>query len=279
MKNIFGLLILALVAISCTEQIEIELDSTYDRVVVEGHITTDTTTHWVRLTQSRDYYSDDPVPTISNAVVKLSDGSETLQLTENPDRPGYYETTPDFYGIPGTTYELDINLEEEVGGQNEFSSTCDLNPVGPIDSIQVVYNDDWEGYEVRIFAWEPPSIDFYIFQVLKNNILLTDTIDEYWISDDRFFNGNYTNGIMVGFLDIESEEEAPLPGDKITLKMSGITEDYFNFILQLQDQTFEYRNPLFSGPPANVISYIEEGTGFFAAYSTTYSSVIFEEQK
>lgn len=277
MKNLTYIFAVVLLLSSCTERIEIELDSTYERLVVEGHITTDTTTHWVRLTHSKDYYSGDPVKEISNAEVYLSDGSNTLELVESTENPGYYNTPDDFYGIPGTYYDIEINLPEKIGESSSYSAQSELRPVGPIDSIQVVYNEDWEGYEVRIYAWEPPTTDWYIFQVLKNGILLTDTIDEFWTSDDRFFNGNYTNGITVGFLDANNEEEKPQEGDTITLKMSGITKDYYNFIIQLQDQTFEYRNPLFSGPPANVITNIPEATGFFAAYSTTYSSVVYHE--
>jgi len=277
MKNTIAIFTLLITLSACTERIEIELDSTYERLVVEGHITTDTTTHWVRLTRSKDYYSSNPVSTISNAEVILDDSDQSIQLTENPDKPGYYETPSDFYGLPGVIYNVAIQLPEEIGKSDTYNSSCELRPVGEIDSIQVVYNQDWEGYEVRIFAWEPPSTDWYIFQVLKNGVMLTDTIDEFWTSDDRFFNGNYTNGIMVGFLDANNPEEKPEPGDTITLKMSGITEDYFNFIIQLQDQTFELRIPLFSGPPANIITNIPDATGFFAAYSSTYSSTVYHE--
>ena len=277
MKNSIFIFAFLLSLSSCTERIEIELDTTYERLVVEGHITSDTTTHWVRLTRSKDYYSSNPVSTISNAEVMLDDGNQSLQLIENPEKPGYYETPGQYSGIPGTIYTLEIKLPEKIGGTDSFTSSCELKPVGVIDSIQVVYNEDWEGYEVRIFAWEPPTTDWYIFQVLKNGVLINDTIDEFWTSDDRFFNGNYTNGITVGFLDTQFPEQDPQPGDTVTLKMSGITKDYYNFIIQLQDQTFEYRNPLFSGPPANVITNIPEATGFFAAYSTTYSSIVITE--
>lgn len=277
MKYSAAILLLFIAFTSCTERIEIELDSTYERLVVEGHITSDTTTHWVRLTRSKDYYSSTPPPTISGAEVILDDGMTSLQLTENSGKPGYYETPEDFYGIPGREYTLDITLPEEVGGNSTYSARCELRPVGEIDSIQVVYNEDWEAYEVRIFAWEPPTEDWYIFQVMKNGVLLTDTINEFWTSDDRFFNGNYTNGVMVGFIDANNPDEKPEPGDIITLKMSGITKDYYNFIIQLQDQTFQYRNPLFSGPPANVITNIPDASGFFAAYSISYCSRVFEE--
>ena len=278
MKNTVFLFAVVLFLASCTERIDIELDSTYERLVVEGYVTTDTGTHWVRLSHSTDYYGTPQVNAVSNADVVLSYDNETLTLTENPANPGYYETPADFYGSTQTIYSIDINLEEEVGKNKFYESSCELRPVGEIDSIQVVYNEDWEVYEVRIFAWEPPSTDWYLFQVMKNGVMLTDTVDEYWTSDDRFFNGNYTHGITVGMLDPEDPTEKPEPGDVITLKMSGITEDYYNFIIQLQDQTFEYRNPLFSGPPANIITNVENATGFFAAYSSVYSSTVYNEQ-
>jgi hypothetical protein len=277
MKKILSILAIGLFLAGCTERIDIELDSTYERLVVEGHITTDTTSHWVRLTRSAEYFGNEPIPFVSGAEVTLSDGNQTLVMEENRENPGYYETSPDYYGVVGKTYSISIQLPEEIGGSDTYEASCELRPIGEIDSIRVEYNESWEIYEVQIFAWEPPSRDFYTFQVLKNGVLLTDTIDEVFASDDRFYNGNYTNGILVGFLDPDNPEEVPEPGDTITLKMSGITEDYFNFLIQLQDQTFQFRNPLFSGPPANVITNIEGATGFFSASSVVYSSTVYDE--
>jgi hypothetical protein len=276
MKNFFIISLLIMVATSCTERIEIELDTTFTRLVVEGHITTDTTTHWVRLTSSTDYYSSTPAPPVSGAVIKLDNGDGDIIMTESDSLQGYYFTSPDYYGEPGKTYTLNIELEEEIGGNKSFSSSCKINPIGTIDSIRVEYNEDWEGWEVQIFAWEPPTTDFYQFRVLKNDTLVTDTINHVCISDDRFFNGNYTNGIMVGFLDEEKPDEIVKPCDKITLEMSSITREYYDFIFELQDQTFEYRNPLFSGPPANISTNIENGSGFFASYSVVRSSTIYQ---
>ncbi len=276
MKNIILIIILALWLGSCTEKIDIDLDSTYTRLAVEGYVTTDTAAHWVRLIRSSDYLSEAPPEAVSNATVKINDGSETIQLKEDQQNPGYYLTAPDYYGVPGRTYTLDIELEEEIGGYKNYSASCRLNPIAHIDSIRVEYNEDWDIYEVQIFALEPPTTDFYKFEVLKNNVLLTDTINKVWISDDRYFNGNYTMGAMVGILDPENPREKPTVGDTITLRMSSITKEYYTFIYELQDQTFQYRNPLFSGPPANVITNIEHAHGFFAAYSSTCSSTVYK---
>jgi len=109
--------------------------------------------------------------------------------------------------------------------------------------------------------------------------MITDTITEIGISDDRFFNGNYTYGAPVYHLSEKNPVEALNPGDTVTLMMSSITKEYYNFIVELMDETFEFRNPLFSGPPANISTNISnDGVGFFAAYSTTYSTTIYNSR-
>ena len=275
MKKIVFIILTAAAMSACTEKIDIELDSTYDRLAVEGYVTTEKGTNWVRLIHSTDYYSGSEPAAVSDASVQMSDGFTTFELNEDAQNPGFYLPDEDFKGVAGRTYTIDINLQENIGGFKSYSASCVLNPVAPIDSIRVEYNDDWEVYEVQIFALEPATIDFYRFDVLKNGELLTDTINKVWISDDRFFNGNYTMGSMVGILDPDDPREKPEAGDTITLRMGNITKEYYNFILQLQDQTFQYRNPLFSGPPANVLTNFENALGFFAAYSVTYSSTIY----
>jgi hypothetical protein len=275
MKKYAWLTLMIFALCGCTEEIDIELDPTFERLVVEGHVNTDTTQHWVILTRSSDYYSGNPPQPVSGARVQLSNSSETVIMIENPVNSGLYETNPGYYGETGKTYYLEIELEEAIGGYKNYSAESMIKPVGAIDSIQVVYNDSWDAFEVKIFAWEPPTIDFYMFEILKNGILMSDTISKKWVSDDRFFNGNYTFGVTVGFLDNEKPWEAVNPGDTVTLRMSSITEDYYRFILEVQDQTFRFRNPLFSGPPANVRTNVKNAHGYFATYSITYSSTVY----
>jgi len=63
-------------------------------------------------------------------------------------------------------------------------------------------------------------------------------------------------------------------GDTITFEINGITEDYYNYIVEAQSQVFP-QTPLFSGPPANIRTNIDNGAiGFFAVYSVKFSSTI-----
>ncbi|MBN3034241.1 MAG: DUF4249 domain-containing protein [Bacteroidales bacterium] len=264
---------------SCTEKIDIDLEDTFVRLVVEGCITTDTMAHEVRLTKTTSYYHNQTPPPVTGARVILDDGVEpSFDLQESPGRPGLYLTPEDYAGVPGRTYRLTIELDEEINGFSTYEASSELRPVAPLDSIRVEYKDRWEAWEVQCYALDPPSVDYYIFFIYKNGILITDTIDEIFAVDDRLYNGNYTNGIGVGYLQAEYEDEFVYPGDTITLRMGNVTYEYLYFLYTVQIES-GYKNPLFSGPPANIKGNISNGAiGFFAAYAATYASTIYNPE-
>ncbi|MCF8228563.1 MAG: DUF4249 domain-containing protein [Bacteroidales bacterium] len=276
MKRIIYFIIASIAASSCTERIDIKLDETFTRLVVEGKITDDSTEHTVTLTRTTSYFYNQPAPRVEGAQVSLSDEENVFHLTET--KAGVYKTEK-MAGIIGRTYTLNIELAEEINGHSSYTATDKMMPVGVIDSIKLHYIDQWEVWEIRLFAQEPPTTDFYMFNWSKNGKLVTDTIDEVNVSDDKFFNGSYSNGIGVGWFQEEREDERLHPGDLVTLIMSTITEKYANFVWEIQDET-GYNSPLFSGPPANVSSNISNGAlGYFAAYPNRYASTIVGSEK
>jgi len=279
MKKLFLIIpALLLFAASCTERIDIQLDDTYTRLVVDGMITTDTTRHFVQLSTTSSYYYNEAPPPVTGASLEISDDlGNTVNLTE--EEPGKYVTSPLFAAVNGRTYTLRIELAEEINGHKTYMATSTVNPIYPIDSIGLVSQPDWgeKGfYEVTCFYLDRPSKDFYMFNIFKNREMLTDTIKYRIITSDDFYNGNYTNGIGVGYLDQSKEREVLRPGDTITFQGCNISEDYYNFIMTLQAET-NFQAPLFSGPPANVKGNISNGAvGFFAAYGVAYSSKVFQ---
>lgn len=277
---IFFVGILSIFISSCTERIEIELDSTYTRLVVYGEITTEAKAHQVRLSKSADYFSNQPAPPVENASVRINYDDQSLVLQEN--EPGIYETPSDFFGIPGKTYSLVINNVDidEDGETEEYAAESFLPSVGKLDSITLKYTENsfFSGWEVQVWAWDPADVkNFYAFKSIKNGVLQSDTLTEIIVQSDDFFDGNYTFGITSQFLDDSKENEKALPGDTITFQLDGITEDYFVFILEAQAEAFG-SNPLFSGPPANVVSNISNGAiGYFTAYSLDRATKIVPE--
>jgi hypothetical protein len=260
---------------SCTEPIDIELDNDYARLTVFGEISTDTTVHSIRLTRSADYFYNKPAEGIPGASVRISDGVNEIILSESQLIQGNYETPPDFFGIPGKSYDLYIeNVDINGDGEDESYSASSFLPfLASIDSIQIKYVD--EGSEVQLYARDPAeSIDFYAFKVKRNNVLQTDSLPEIHVQNDIFFNGSYTNGVTVQSLDDAKEGEKVVEGDTIVFEMFGITEEYYNFIIEAQTELFG-SNPLFSGPPANISTNLSNGAlGFFAAVNIKRSATI-----
>jgi len=189
-----------------------------------------------------------------------------------------YYTSADFFGTPGKTYTLNIR-DVDVNGDGiseEYSASSHLNPVNHLDSISLKYFSafGFTGYEVQLYAWDPPSRDWYSFKLHKNGVLITDTLYELVVQPDDFFNGNYTHGITAQFLSNHKPEEVLEVGDTVTFEINGITEEYYKFVIEAQSQIYP-QTPLFSGPPANIRTNLNNGAiGFFTAYSVNYASAI-----
>ncbi len=63
--------ILMLLPFACTERIDLELESTGPRLVVEGAVTSDLARHQIQLTVSSDYFSNKAPAGYSGAIVDL----------------------------------------------------------------------------------------------------------------------------------------------------------------------------------------------------------------
>jgi len=277
--RILIIIILCVRAVSCTERINIELDDSYVRLVVEGSVTTDTMVHRVILSKTTSYYYNQKAPVVSGASVSIRGGGSVIQLHE--ETPGVYETDSAFYGIEGELYTLDIILDSVVGGYNEYIATSAMSGRVEIDSLQLLFHPDWSenGYwEVKCFFQDPPDADYYRFLVSRNGKLITDTLDEWFVSDDRFFSGGYVAGVTVAVLDQGSDEEKLNPGDEVTIELNSIGRDYAGFISEAQAELMG-SNPLFSGPPANVTGNISNGAiGYFSTYTTSRARVKVKEE-
>ncbi len=264
---------------SCTEPIDIELSNSYSRLIVFGEISTDTTIHVIRLTRSANYFYNKPAESVSGAIVKINDSVTEISLSENPLNSGRYETPPDYYGVPGRTYHLSIDQVDidKDGAKESYHAISVLPFLGALDSIQLNHADYpfFQGSEILLYAQDPAeTIDYYAFKTMKNGLLQTDSLSEIIAQNDILFNGSYTNGIAVQYLDDAKPDEKVVAGDTIVFEMYGISKDYFNFIIEAQTE-FRGSNPMFSGPPANVSTNLTNGAlGFFAAVNIKRATVI-----
>jgi hypothetical protein len=163
----------------------------------------------------------------------------------------------------------------------EYTAVSELRKENPIDSIHIVYqNSDshMRGWDINLYAMDPGGRNYYLIKVLKNNVMITDSIFKYSFTNNIGFEGKYYDGFQAYFLQESMPNERLKTGDTLTVEMYGITEAYYHFIL---DYITEYypKIPIFSGPSANISTNIEpNGTavGFFAVSSVRRKSVIYK---
>lgn len=273
-KYRFILILLAATLAACTEKIDIELDESYTRIVVEGMITNEPGPHFVRLTTTAPYFSNQPVPPLSGAMVYLGFNGDSLLLNET--LPGIYSTPDNFTGMVGTTYRLSLHLKEAIGGASYYHASSTM-PRGMVpDSVQVNFreglrNDFWE---ILLYGQEPTGEDAYMVRYFKNGILETDSLIEWNSFDDRFFDGLYINGVTVAFASQRRGQQIN-PGDTITLEVYGIERWFSDYLAFMQRELFP-QTPLFSPSPSNVKGNLS-GTalGYFAAASVKRTSTVF----
>lgn len=279
---IVALLLPVLVTLSCTEIVEIDLDTTYTRLVVEGGVTNDSIHHQVQLSLSRDYFYNQAAPRVSNAVVHLEFEDISLLMEEHDNIPGLYLTPYAFRGTIGTTYSLSIDqVDVDEDGTYESYNASSTMPGGvELDSILLNYSSSvyGNGWEVYMFALDPPSKDWYGMRFWKNSELISPKLIDYSIQTDDFYNGKYLfYGIPIAYYSDDETEEQLFPGDTVSLELHSIERDYYNFVGDAQLEIFG-SNPLFSGPPANIRSNIDNGaSGAFTAYSVYRASAIVPE--
>ncbi len=263
--NILLILLSFLISIfSCTEKIDIDLDSTYERIVVEGYLTDENKPHQVKITKSADYFSNKPAGPITGATVSINDGNTNFNLTET--NPGIYETDT-MSGVPGKNYTLSIDINGNNYTASEYMHICP-----PIDSIGLKkYRLDSEYIAVLIYAQEPGNeTNHYAWLAYKNDTLVTDTLREVFFSDDIFIDGSYINGVDVQYVEVGY-------GDIITLEMLSITKEYYDYMLKVMLET-DWNGGPFDGPPANFYGNISnEALGYFAVYSIERKTAIVSE--
>lgn len=281
-----SLMLVALGLFSCTEDMDVDLDSVETRLSVEANVNSDLKKHLVKLKETSDvFYSQEAIP-VSNALVEVSDGTTSFKFLETES--GIYESETEFAGIPGKTYTLkitnvDVNKDNTM---EEYLASSTMKQAYVVDSIKMHFDPEYESdrgdddedkgpyWLISIYMKDNVDTqDYYGFASRINNVMVHDTITEVLVQKDTYFNGEQTKGVDVGEFNQNKSDEILSNMDEITLETYAIDKDYYDFVSQLQEM--DEGQSMFSGPPGNIKTNISNGAiGFFSVYSITRTTVI-----
>ncbi|MDD3003920.1 DUF4249 domain-containing protein [Flavobacterium sp.] len=266
-KYIYTLLIVigALNFVSCEEVIDVKLDTAAPRLVIDAALKwekgTDGKTQKIKLSTTTGYFNTE-IPKVSGATVFVTNSqNEMFNFTETVANSGEYICT-DFDPELNENYTLTVVLNGVT-----YTASDKLIPVPSIDKIEQKDDGGFGGQniEIKFFYTDNGSTDdFYLFKTKLSSY----TIPQYGVSNDTFYQGNQ-------FYTIYSNEDLK-SGKTIDFTLSGISENYFNYMQILLSIAGNSGGGPFQSPPATVRGNIINQTdvknyalGYFSASETT----------
>lgn len=246
---------------SCEDVVDVDLSDGSPQFSVDAFLT-DNKNPEIKLSFTKEYFDDSEAGFIEDALVSISDGV-------NPDFEFIYEDGA--YRYPsiinfeeGIEYKLSI-----VNGDDIYEATSTVNPVPPIDSIGVEFQEEFFGFEAGYFAEFfardfANREDFYWARYSRNDTLQNDPSDLI-VSQDAAFSGNGADGLVFippirqGINDFSRTYQ---PEEFIHVELWSIEESVFEYLTQVIEQT-SIGGPLaiVSAPTYNVVSNITHVSG------------------
>lgn len=234
MKYILFFLISLLVFTSCEEVIDVDLDTSETRLVIDAkierkHFPSGEITQEVIVDLSLTTSFFEPTPTfINDAEVSLTDmNTGTVYSAQNFNNTNgqYIIVNSDFVVQNDTEYLLTVLYNNET-----YEATEILNPSVPIDNLFQFKNNnafsDPEDVAINITFQDLEGVgDYYVFNIDNNNFLATD--DEF-IIDGESFSFDY-------FYEVPQEN---LQDEELTVYLLGsdqATNNYVDSIVELSD--------------------------------------------
>ncbi len=256
--NSFFALVMAITALtSCEEVVDINLNKTNPQVVITGSISNKYDTVRVSVSETSDYFSPLATPTISGAIVTITDDHENEYLLREINKGEYISV---FAGVPGYTYDLSVQIDNKT---YNASSTMPI-PV-PIDSVWI----SKENWHTRVYNMmncqikDPVDVaNFYYVRVYRGPELLNGGGSYLSNYADNYFDGLYT--VFSIWTDTDTTTN-----NLYRVDLLSIDQPFYDYISQAEgiiDQSD--LAAIVASTPANPTSNISNNAlGYFTAYS------------
>ncbi|MFD1096570.1 DUF4249 domain-containing protein [Salegentibacter chungangensis] len=229
-------LITTLVFTSCEKVVDIPLENSEPRLVVEASLLwekgTEGNVQKIKLSTTSPFYNEGNPPVEDAQVSVYSENGEEFQFVHNMD--GHY-INQNFRPELNAEYRLEIEYKDQV-----YSASETMVPVSDIEYIEQTKNGGFNGddIEIKVFYKDPPDErNYYLF-------LFRDDKATLEIYEDEFTDGN----LIFGYYSNEDIEQ----GDEINIEMAGISKAYYEYLFILRSQVGGNNGGPFETKPATV---------------------------
>ncbi len=255
-------------ASSCSERIDINLDSQSGKLVVNAFISTEPSQQTVWLSQSSPYFAGlSAVQHITGASVWINDE----RLTPNDTAPGQYLTRTDFSVAEGALAQLRVEYDFNGDGEPEVFTAEETMPHNvQLDEIRIAPIMDTSRYVSpfgiaavfhRNMADECFSGDFLYCASDGRRHNMSRYIGDYGADNIPYgtFDERAIFTFMIGgdtILQDNGDTLSMCPFDTVLMRINSLPKFTLTYLHAAVSEAYG-SNPMFGGPPANVPTNIK----------------------
>jgi hypothetical protein len=263
--------IIALVSVSCTKNIHLNLQNAAGLLVIEGNINNQPGPYTVYLSKTATYYDSNNIVPVSGGRITISDDAGMRDSLIEVS-PGTYHTTT-ITGTVGRTYHLSVN-----SGGKQYDAYSKMNPSVPIDSVGILTLSFFGRSQSRVYILykDPAAVSNFYKGLLYVSSYYSpaDSAAHVVRSSPKqtkvnALNDNLNNGLTTEtFMRTDNDLNK---FDTVTAELDAIDQPMYNYWNSLNSSTLSSQ----SAAPANPTSNISNNAlGYFSAYGVAYSHTI-----
>ena len=233
---------------SCEKVIQLNLNDSVPRVVIQGNVYDQPGPYTVKISKSVNFDQTSDYPPVTGAKVVISDDvGQTELLSESV--AGTYITSK-LMGIPGRTYSLTVKTGGEI-----YQAKANMPYAVNIDSIYFAPSPISGDKVTAIRLLDPPfTANFYRMVYFINNVQQK----RFYTLDDELYQGK-----PIGYSLMSRDNDTKLKiGDNVTVWLESVDNGVYEYFRTAGHDDGN------SASPSNPVSNISNGAlGYFNACS------------
>jgi len=254
-KALTSICLVVIALSSCQKTIDIKLNDTQKKYVIEAIVTDQTDSSKVLLTQTKNFSEDNQFPGVSGATVTVTDGGVTTNFVQTA--PGVYKPAAGFKGVVGHTYTLSLT----VGGTT-FTAASTMPAKVNFDSVYTT--DEFLFGENRKLV----TVDYQEPLGKGNNYRFVQYVNglkepTVFVNNDDYTDGKQVADRLFYFADDDHENHKIKTGNTVIVEMLCIDAGTYMYWFSLGQSATGTSQ---SASPANPVTNIKGGAlGYFSA--------------
>ncbi len=249
------------------KEIDIELPPYDSELVVECYLEAGKP-YRLLLSESQAYFDNSTDnPLINNATVTISHNGQTetldYALQFSSDFKKLYNFSSSTLVPNNLNQDFILSIIDDRGRQ--ISGTTQIIPEVPIDSL-VIRKNELDSALILTYFVDPPEANWYRRQLHSGVSIDEGTLDQDFFTDDNLEaeDNQFVFGTAFDYS----------VGDTIYSTLFHIQEDYYDFLISINDAISSNGNPFVS--PSQIKSNVEGGIGIFTGLSYDRDTIIIE---